>query len=85
MTVMAVQTNKFEDLKAIYDEFTEAHPVIFFGKDTYEHFGLIQAESQEIHVYRCEKEMHQLYITLQGGITVLVEGAYSVIKKRSMF
>lgn len=85
MSVMAVPTNKFEDLKAIYDEFTEALPIIFFGKDTYEHYGLIRVDGQEIHVYRCEEEMHQLYITLQSGVTVLVEGAYSVNRKKSMF
>ncbi|MFF2794962.1 hypothetical protein [Lysinibacillus xylanilyticus] len=80
MPVIVVPTNKFEDLKAIYKEFTEALPVIFFEKDTYEHFGLIQVQGQEIHVYRCEKEMHQLHITLQGGVPVLVEGSYSIKK-----
>jgi len=80
MTVIAAPTNKFVDLKAIYKEFTEALPVIFFGRDTYEHLGLIQVEGQEIHVYRCETEMHQLHITLQGGVPVLVEGSYSIRK-----
>ncbi|MFB7159566.1 hypothetical protein [Lysinibacillus sp. NPDC056232] len=41
---------------------------------------IIEVEGREIHVYRCEKEMHQLHITLQGGVPVLVEGSYSIRK-----
>lgn len=80
MTIIAAPTNKFADIDSIYEEFTEAHPIIFFRNDSYEYQGVMHVENSEIHVYRCEKEVHQLHITLQGGVPVLVEGSYSIRK-----
>lgn len=78
LATVTVPTNKYNNLEDIYENYTSVSKFIFFEGDTYEFQESKRANDTEIHLYRCEKEMHNLKIYLKSGVLYLVEGSYSI-------
>lgn len=70
--------NKYANLTALYENYKQAHDILFFENTPYLLQGFVQDGERYKHYYRCEQEMHNLVIHLIGGSTYLVEGIYSV-------
>lgn len=69
---------KYNNLEEIYENYTLASNFIFFEGDVYEFQQSKCSNDTEIHLYRCENEMHNLKIYTQDGVPYLVEGLYSI-------
>lgn len=71
-------TNKYSNLEDIYENYTSASKHIFFEGEIYNYTDYKVMADADIHLYRCEKEMHNLKIYMRSGVPYLVEGLYSV-------
>lgn len=68
----------FRDNEEIYEEFTHASQIIVYQGEVYNYTDFKVMNDTDIHLYRCDKEMHNLKIYMRSGVPYLVEGTYSV-------
>lgn len=71
-------TNKYNNLEDIYENYSSVSKCIFFEGEVYNYTDFKVMNDADIHLYRCEKEMHNLKIYMKNGVPYLVEGSYSI-------
>lgn len=70
--------HNYQDLEAIYEHYSAPGKVIKFEDNEYEFIQAKRLNDKSLHLYRCEKEQHNLKIHLHGGVVFYVEGSYSI-------
>ena len=70
--------NKYSNLEDIYENYTSISKNIFFEGEVYEYADFKVMADADIHLYRCEKEMHNLKIYARNGVPYHVTDSYSV-------
>lgn len=78
MSATIIPINKYKNIEDIYENYTSVSKCIFFEGDVYNYTDFKVTADVDIHLYRCEKEMHNLKIYTRSGVPYLVEGTYSV-------
>lgn len=74
----ATVKHDYKDLEAIYDHYSDANIKIVFEGNEYEFIQLKRMNDKALHLYRCNKEQHNLKIHLHGRVVFYVEGSYSI-------
>lgn len=68
----------YQNLEAIYEHYKIPNIKILFESNEYEFIQAKRLKDKSLHLYRCEKEQHNLKIHLHGGVVFYVEGSYSI-------
>ena len=71
-------TPAYSDNTDIYDLYRAPARFIEFEGKVYKFKGTERKSDVEVHVYRCDYEMHNLKIHLQSGKPFYVEGVYKI-------
>lgn len=68
----------YHSLNAVIEKFNKVTGKIRFEGREYKFVNIFFGENVKKLVYRCEREQHNLVISMMGDVVVHVEGVYSI-------
>lgn len=68
----------YDSLNAVMEKFNKVIGNIRFEGREYKYVNIIFEKNVKKLVYRCEREQHNLVISMMGDVVVNVEGVYSI-------